>query len=149
MAKTIKKNIHALATNLEKIDQAYSDYARNVNFTYTELQIINLINDIPGCTQKMICDASLLPKQTVNNILKKLIENKIVNLDNSTHKNKTISFTEIGQAYANKLLTPIREAEVKAMSSLSSEERDTLEKLLTKYTESFASYINIDKEEIK
>lgn len=149
MAKTIKKNIHALATNLEKIDQAYSDYARNVNFTYTELQVINLINDIPGCTQKMICDASLLPKQTVNNILKKLIENKIVNLDNSTHKNKTISFTEIGQAYANKLLTPIREAEVKAMSSLSSEERDTLEKLLTKYTESFASYTNIDKEEIK
>lgn len=149
MAKTIKKNIHALATNLEKIDQAYSNYARNVNFTYTELQVINLINDIPGCTQRMICDASLLPKQTVNNVLKRLIENKIVILDNSTHKNKTISFTEIGQSYANKLLRPLREAEVKAMSSLSSEERDTLEELLTKYTESFASYIKIDKEEIK
>lgn len=149
MAKTIKKNIHALATNLEKIDQAYSDYARKVNFTYTELQVINLINDTPGCTQKMICDASLLPKQTVNNILKKLIENKIVILDNSTHKNKTISFTEIGKSYTNQLLTPLREAEIKAMSSLTSEERDALEELLTKYTESFASYINIDKEEIK
>lgn len=149
MTNKIIKNIHALAKNLEKINLAYSDYARHVNFTYTELQVINLINDIPGCTQKIICDASLLPKQTVNNILKKLIENEIVILDSSTHKNKPIMFTKMGQSYANQLLNPVRQAEISAMSTLSFEERRMLEEVLTKYSDAFASHIKIDIEETK
>lgn len=148
MSGSSKSSIKSLAINLEQIDQVYSNYATQIGHSYTELQIINLIFEIEDCTQKKICDASFLPKQTVNNVLKKLIDKNLVLLDNRTHKNKIILFTKSGRKYAEEILAPLRDSELIAMSLLSNEERNLLTCLLTKYTESFKKNIDMKLEEV-
>ncbi len=47
----------------------YEDYARKVGVSYNSLYILNAIQENENCTQKQICEKTLLPKQTVNNVI--------------------------------------------------------------------------------
>lgn len=71
----------------------YDYYARSVGISYTTLFVLNLISQHEVCTQKIICERTMLPKQTVNNVIKKLTEQGYLQLeeipDNS--KSKRIS----------------------------------------------------------
>ena len=75
------------------LEMIYDYYARSVGISYTTLFVLNLISQHEVCTQKIICERTMLPKQTVNNVIKKLTEQGYLQLeeipDNS--KSKRIS----------------------------------------------------------
>ena len=58
----------------QHLETIYDDYARTVGISYTTLFVLYLIRQYEECTQKIICEKTMLPKQTVNNVIKKLIE---------------------------------------------------------------------------
>lgn len=141
----ILEQIRELAFSLQKMNDYYNQYARSINHTYTELQIINLVLEIEDCTQKKIMDASFLPKQTINNVINKLIKLGIVCKEDTSHKNKIISLTEYGQQYAKETLEIVRNSEMEAMNKLSNKERNTLLNLLSKYVDSLDESLIIEE----
>ena len=53
----------------QSIGVIYEDYARKSGISYNGLYILNAILYTENCTQKQICEKTLLPKQTVNNVI--------------------------------------------------------------------------------
>lgn len=123
-----KQLIKKLAISLNEMDHVYELYAKKYNLSYTSLQIINLITEIEDCTQKKICEVSFLPKQTVNSIVKNLIQQGIVKLiiDSNNKRSKIIVFTEYGLEFSNKLIPAIKNSEIFALEQLSKKERYTM-----------------------
>lgn len=107
------------------IEMVYDDYARSNGISYTTLYVLHAISQFEDCTQKKICENTLLPKQTVNNIIKNLFDKGYINLSVSptNHRVKIISFTKEGQEYAYPMISHIEKAECEAMESLSPSEQ--------------------------
>ena len=53
----------------QSISVIYEDYARKSGISYNSLYILNAILYTENCTQKQICEKTLLPKQTVNKVI--------------------------------------------------------------------------------
>lgn len=123
----------------QSLNIIYEDYARNNGISYTSLYILNAIIQIENCTQKKICERTLLPKQTVNNVITAFFKNGYVELNElpENRRVKIIRLTERGKSYADTLIPHIHKADCKAMETLTEEEQDLLVGLIKKYARSF------------
>ena len=100
---------------------AYQLWSDKEGITYNTLFVLYEINKHPeGCTQKQICDALVLSKQTVSAILKKLESDEYISRE--THlkdkRNNQVCFTEKGSAYAKPILARMFELEKEAYASV-------------------------------
>lgn len=137
--KAIEAQMKQFCDELHGINRVYEDYARSVDIPYTTLQILDLITKTEDCTQKIICERTFLPKQTVNNVITAFYRQGYVKLRElpEDRRNKTIHLTESGQEYAKKVIPQIREAEYEAMKKLTSEQRKNLIESIRIYAEMF------------
>ncbi|CVH76723.1 hypothetical protein C2L80_04605 [Rubneribacter badeniensis] len=89
-------------------------------------------------TQSEICDAYEMPKQTVNNIAKRLIEKGLAEIrcGDTNHKNKPIALTEDGVAFADHVLTPMLLFEKRVLSDMGEESYERLIALLEQEADS-------------
>lgn len=117
----------------------YDYYARSVGISYTTLFVLNLISQYEVCTQKVICERSMLPKQTVNNVIKKLSEQGYLELGEmpNNSKSKRILFTEKGKKYVEPMIQHIHNAENTAMEQLSDSQQDELLYIMELYEQAF------------
>jgi DNA-binding MarR family transcriptional regulator len=117
------------------LNAAYEDYARRSGLTCVQTYVIEMLARVPDCTQKAICECTSLPKQNVNALIKKFAEDGIVELaqNEADRRNKTIHLTEKGRQLHQSVIPHIREAEIKAMQSLSEEEQNTMIRTLETY----------------
>lgn len=117
----------------------YEDYARKVGVSYNSLYILNSIYQNENCTQKLICEKTLLPKQTVNNVVTSFYKNGFIELIElpENRRIKTIHLTEKGKEYADTLIPHINQANETAMEALTEAEQDTLLKLINIYVSAF------------
>lgn len=132
-----KNNITRLAASLQFINTTYAVCAKNHGLTYTELQILNLLTELTHCTQKIICDTSFLPKQTVSNVLSKFETLNVIRIDHSRRKHKTVELTDAGREYCESILKTVRNAELYSMSQFSDEEMTALTNMLDNYASEF------------
>lgn len=123
----------------QSLSVIYEDYARNSGVSYTSLYILNTIVQTPDCTQKHICETTLLPKQTVNNVITAFYKQGYVQLCElpENRRIKTIHLTEKGREYADGLIPHINQANCNAMEKLTEDEQDMLIRLMTRYTAAF------------
>lgn len=135
----IKSKTKAFCSAWQSISTIYEDYARKCGISYNSLYILNAILYTENCTQKHICDKTLLPKQTVNNVITSFFKNGYVELRElpENRRVKTIHLTEEGMRYAQRLIPHIDEASCRAMGALSEEQQDTLLKLMDIYVSEF------------
>lgn len=121
------------------INMVYEDYARTVDISYTSLQILTMIMFTKECTQKIICEKTFLPKQTVNAVVTGFYKKGIVELRElpSDRRNKTIHLTKEGTVYAEQIIPKIRKAEYAAFEKLTSEQRKNLLEAIRSYGISF------------
>lgn len=143
----IDEEIEQFCSNLYALNRIYEDYARSVDVPYTTLEILNLIMTIENCTQKIICERTFLPKQTVNNVITSFCRQGLVELRElpSDRRNKTLHLTEQGKTYAEKLIPPVHEAERKAMKKLTARQRKGLLEGMKAYCEAFRSeFLNLE-----
>ena len=127
---------------------AYEMYARKHGLTAKELFVLDIIwfaRD--GCLQSEICERLSATKQTVSAIIKKLLKQGyvVLNESESDRRNKIIRFTNAGIAYAKRIIPPAAHAEIAAMSELS--EGDIAE--LVRLTTLFSRYMKEKFEKIQ
>lgn len=135
----IESKTKAFCNAWQSISIIYEDYARKSGISYNSLYILNAILYTENCTQKQICDKTLLPKQTVNNVVTNFFKNGYVELREfpENRRIKTIHLTEKGMQYAETLIPHIHKADCKAMEALSEEQQDTLLQLMDIYVSTF------------
>lgn len=123
----------------QELEAIYDDYARTIGISYTTLFILNLISQYEDCTQKIICEKTMLPKQTVNNVIKKLLDQGYIQLEtfHENQKTKKITFTENGKQYAEPLIQHIQTAECEAMNHFSKSHQKEFIKLMKQYVLKF------------
>ena len=135
----IEENIRAFCNAWQSLNIIYEDYARKSGISYNSLYILNAIQQIKGCTQKQICEKTLLPKQTVNNVVTAFYKSGYIELREfpENRRIKTIHLTEKGEQYADELIPHIHRADQAAMKSLTEEQQDTLLFLMGTYVAAF------------
>ncbi len=136
---TIEEKTRAFCNAWQSISIIYEDYARKSGISYNSLYILNAIQQIENCTQKQICEKTMLPKQTVNNVVTAFYKSGYIELREfpENRRIKTIHLTEKGKAYADELIQHIHEADKVAMRSLTEEQQDTLLSLMDTYVFAF------------
>lgn len=124
----IVRQVSQFCEEYHVINMVYEDYARTLDISYTSLQILTIIMSTKECTQKVICEKTFLPKQTVNAVVTGFYKKGIIELREmpSDRRNKTIHLTEEGTKYAGQIIPQIRKAEYAAFEKLTSEQRENL-----------------------
>jgi DNA-binding MarR family transcriptional regulator len=108
----------------QEINYIYDKWAKSNGISVSYLLVLAAIDEAQDeCTQKKISQRYMLPKQTVNAALKDLEQKGYVVLHPmlKDKRNKQISFTKIGQAYADSILNELRSVELFAIEKIGSE----------------------------
>lgn len=131
--------VRAFCSAWQSLSVIYEDYARKAGISYNSLYILDAIQQTENCTQKFICEKTLLPKQTVNNVVTAFYKNGYVELLElpENRRIKTIHLTSTGEQYANALIPHIYEANRKAMEALTEEQQNELIRLMDTFVAAF------------
>lgn len=135
----IEEKTRAFCNAWQSINIIYEDYARKAGISYNSLYILNAIQQTRDCTQKQICEKTLLPKQTVNNVVTAFYKRGYIELREfpENRRVKTIHLTPEGEQYAAALIPHIHQADKLAMGALTGEQQDTLLSLMDIYVSAF------------
>ncbi len=135
----IEEQVKQFCNRMHSLNRVYEDFARSVDVPYTTLEILNYITQIQNCTQKILCERTFLPKQTVNNVITSFYKQGFVELRElpTDRRNKTIHLTKKGKEYADKFIPQMRKAEYEAMEQLTPEQRQNLLESIKSYYEMF------------
>lgn len=79
-ASSIASHIDLFFDELHRIDVAYSDYARRAGVSDNVMCILDYLKDHDGASQRAICEYTLLPRQTVNNVIASFVAHGFVEL---------------------------------------------------------------------
>lgn len=137
--KLVEEQVQQFCNRLHSLNRVYEDFARSVDVPYTTLEILNYITQIEECTQKVLCERTFLPKQTVNNVVTSFYKQGLVELRElpSDRRNKTIHLTEKGKKYAEQFIPQVHKAECEAMQKLPTEQRKNLLEGMKAYCDLF------------
>lgn len=108
------------------VNAAYESWAKEHGLTANALFVLYVIQEFAEqCTQKLICEKLLLPKQTVSTILETFEKKGYVTKETaaSDKRNKYILFTEAGRKYADEILASLLHFEEKAFRGMERKER--------------------------
>ena len=135
----LEEKTRAFCNAWQSLNIIYDDYARKSGISYNSLYILNAIQQIKDCTQKQICEKTMLPKQTLNNVVTAFYKSGYIELREcpENRRVKTIHLTETGEQYADTLITHIHRADKLAMGALTEKEQDMLLSLMDKYVAAF------------
>lgn len=107
----------------------YEEWSKEHGLSYNSVMVLySLYEDDDNCTQKMICQKWLLPKQTVNTILKDFERRGFVVLSPapSDKRNKLIHPTKTGKQYAEKIVPKLKELELFVMTTMGAEKTERM-----------------------
>lgn len=107
----------------------YEQWAKSQGLNNNLLLTLYLIKQYPNnCTQHLICDKLMLPKQTVNSILSGLENKNLVQkvMHPNDKRMKLLCFTKDGAIYAEKLLAKMNAFEETALLNMSKKEKQAL-----------------------
>lgn len=98
----------------------YELWAKRHGLSLNSLLILYSFYEDEICTQKQICRKWLIPKQTVNSVLKDFEKQELLKLipDPLDKRNKQISLTAKGRAYTEAIISGLREHELRVMEQM-------------------------------
>lgn len=139
----LETEIHQYFQFLQSMDNLYEEYARKNGLTYMSLYILETIYSEADCTQKLISQITLYPKQTVNMVIRSFMEKGWVTLEQSENdrRNKLVRLTEAGAAFARQVVEPYWDAGECAFSELDPQDRRTTLRTLKAFGQSFTRKI--------
>lgn len=98
-----------------EISYLYEDWSKAHGLSFNEVMVLySIYEDSGNCTQKMISQKWLIPKQSVNTILKDFERKGFVEFVplQSDKRNKLIKPTPTGMEYADRIITELRRLEL-------------------------------------
>ena len=118
--------IEDIIRNLCKVDGAYYYAARRSGIGENECNMLHALDRGREYSQHQLSSELMIPKTTVNTVVKALMGKGLIAARDGEGKEKLLFLTEEGRKEAGRILSPIYEAERRAM-----------ERTLEKYDESF------------
>lgn len=140
------KQFYRLIVALNRIDEFYYRFAKSTGIKENTVSLLYALADGEPKSQKQICEEWLIPKTTLNTIIKELsASGMLVLLNEEGKKEKIISLTEKGEVFADLIMGKCREAEKaaleKTLEQFSPEFIDAFEVFSAKLEEEFAKLI--------
>lgn len=128
----------------QTVEREHEAYAKSCGLTYSAFIVFQLIAEEQPCTQKMLCEITLLPKQTINSIVLSFVKDGYVQKVDSKKDGriKQLSLTEEGKAYANQILPKLNRAEDYSIAQFTEKERVEFFRLLEKFANAFIDELN-------
>lgn len=114
--KNYRSEIRRLMIALNKIDGIYYMIAKKEGTKENMLSLLYALSDGKPHSQKQICEEWLIPRTTINTVVKECINNGYVTLSATGTKEKIIELTNSGQEYTKKLLAELFEMEDSAIT---------------------------------
>ena len=119
-----------------QVDKLYYEFARACGLPSCAFWMIYDLYQTRGQLEmRKLTESWSYSKQTINSALKTLEERGLIAADyvEGSRKNKVVTLTDAGTAFAMRSLRPAVEAEWRAFEHLAGDERQTLVYLLKKY----------------
>ena len=151
MTKEDKKNAYLYCKFRDEQFALYDEYAKRHGMLMKTLLVVNtLFYAKDGMTQTEICRRTFQSKQTVNLIIKNLLAENYVTVDevSENKRNKIVQMTGAGRLYCEKVVRHITWAEDTAMSMFTAEEQKQLIDLSRTFTKNLTLLVNQETEEI-
>lgn len=151
MTKEDKKNAYLYCKFRDEQFALYDEYAKRHGMLMKTLLVVNtLFYAKNGMTQTEICRRTFQSKQTVNLIIKNLLAENYVTVDEvpENKRNKIVQMTGAGRLYCEKVVRHITWAEDTAMSMFTAEEQKQLIDLSRTFTKNLTLLVNQETEEI-
>ena len=125
--KNYREANYRLCLAMNKCDELYYQIAKNTHIKENTLWLLYVLGDEKEHSQKQICEEWLMPRTTLNTVVKECINDGFIILSNQQHsKEKTISLTTKGKDFAEKVLKPVYEIE-----------NDVMKKVIEEFSEDF------------
>ena len=151
MTKEDRKNAYLYCKFRDEQFALYDAYAKRNGIRMNTFLVLNVLFYAKGgLTQHDICEKTFQSKQTVNLIIKNLLEISYITVVEvpENKRTKIVRMTETGRAYCEKVVRHITWAEDTAMSMFSPEEQKQLIELSRTFTKNLTMLVNQDTEEI-
>lgn len=129
MRDDIKESVRQYYEVYFEISAVYEKLAKMHGLTSASLFVLQEIYENQGqCTQRLICDRLLYPKQTVNTILNSFQKKGYIlrQVADSDKRNKYIQLTESGIKYADTILAEMLYLEEESFFNMEEEERKSM-----------------------
>ena len=136
--ETVKIESKKIVRILDQQKSIYENYAKENGLQGRSLQLLLWIYyNQKGVSQSYLVKKTLLSKQVVNatiQVWQKKGYIELVSTENDKRQ-KLVKLTEKGNQISKKILDPLETVEVRALSTLSNEERQLFQTLFSKYTQ--------------
>lgn len=136
--ETVKIESKKIVRILDQQKSIYENYAKENGLQGRSLQLLLWIYyNQKGVSQSYLVEKTLLSKQVVNatiQVWQKKGYIELVSTENDKRQ-KLVKLTEKGNQNSKKILDPLETVEVRALSTLSYEERQLFQTLFSKYTQ--------------
>lgn len=146
-----KKNAYLYCKFRDEQFALYNEYAKAHGMLMNTLLVVNaLFYARDGLTQRDICERTFQSKQTVNLIIRNLLNDAYVTVEErkENKREKLVRMTDAGRDYCEKVVRHITWAEDTAMSMFSPEEQKQLIGLSRTFTENLTKLIHQEAEEL-
>lgn len=136
---SIRQQVEQLCTCLCRQEELYGEWAKTHGMSYNTVLTLYALDLGRPCTQKQIAEEWLIPKQTLNTIIKELERQGYVEFQPQPGKReKLVRFTMAGRAYAQMHLGELYQMEERAMETLPAHLRQALLEGTQAFTDAFA-----------
>lgn len=115
----LRAKMEQLNTCICKMTELCRTWAKRHGMSCNTMMTLYALGQSRKCTQKQIADEWLIPKQTVNTVIKELERLGYISFEPLPgSKQKVVCLTESGRAYADSCLHELYEIESSALRSL-------------------------------
>lgn len=118
-----RKANYRLCLAMNKCNEVYYQIAKDTGIKENTLWLLYILGiDEKEYSQKQICEEWLMPKTTLNTVVRECVSDGYVTLSvQQSSKEKTISLTQKGKEFAEKILRPVYEIENDVMKKVCEE----------------------------
>lgn len=138
-----RDEVRKLMISVNVVDGAYALYAKRLGIKENALSLLYALDDGQSHSQKEICEQWLIPRTTMNTVVKECVAAGYIVLDGSSHsKEKAICITEKGRMFAENVLNQLYDLEHRAMEK-------TLSSFSPEFVQAVGQFADCLKEETK
>ena len=140
---TIREQMKLFCTCLCRQDELYAAVARRSGLSFHTLITLYALDQDEGSTQSQLAQAWMIPKQTLNTVVKELERQGHVRLcTGKDQKEKQVFFTDAGRKFAAASLREVYELEDRAVAAMDRERFRELVEANEAFTEAFAREVS-------
>lgn len=122
----------------------YENIAKKYGLNYNSLMVLYTLYEIDICTQKIVCQRYLIPKQTVHSILKEFEKKGYIYFEPypGSKREKIIKLTPEGKLFADPVIEKVNYIEEKTMENIGSKTCRSLVESTMAHCEQFEKIFN-------